>query len=138
MRHILITAILLLCTSYGYAQSVLNIHTKTGPVVSFSLSEKPVITFSDGNIVLTAGTVRVEYPLPDIDRLSFANTESKIESICVNDNLEKCIIYVFDISGQEVKHIEPTADGDSELILEDLVEGTYVIKQGNITYKIYK
>lgn len=139
MKHFLLTSLLFLCTSLCCAQNVLNVYSKNGAVVTFSLSEKPVVTYSSNILVLTTQTTKVEYPLSDLEKVTFGDIESKVESISSSGISGDLTIRIYDLSGREIKAIGSDKDVSSpQLLLDDLNEGTFIVKQGNITYKIIK
>lgn len=105
MKHFLLSVLLLLCASICCAQNVLNVYSKNGAVVTFSLSEKPVVTYSSDILVLTTQTTKVEYPLSDLEKVTFSDIESKVESISASGLSGDRTIRIYNLSGREVKII---------------------------------
>lgn len=123
----------LLCIS-GNAQTTLNIHQKSGGIVGYAFSEKPVVTYEGSDLVLNTTKVKVVYPISNLEMLTFDNGElAQIESITMNDVKGKTFVYTS--NGVLVKELQPE-DGSTHLLLEGLSNGIYIIKNGNITYKI--
>lgn len=140
MKRLLLLSFLFLTVLHTTAQNVLNVHSKTGAVVSYALSQKPVVTYDGDVLVLTADKTRVEYPLADLDKLTFSDTESTVESISASGISGDRTIRIFDAEGRSVKTIESDAETDTEpqLLLRDLPEGIYIVRQGDISYKLIK
>ncbi|MBO4498705.1 MAG: hypothetical protein J5732_00430, partial [Bacteroidaceae bacterium] len=61
-RLIFLSGILLLSLPL-LAQNTLTIHQKDGQQFSFGFSEKPVITYTENEMVLTTTRTTVKYPL---------------------------------------------------------------------------
>ena len=140
MRRILLMLVLIVGALPIVAQNVLNVHSKTGAVVSYALLEKPVVTYDGNVLVLKTETVSVEYPLSDLEKLTFSNVESSVESIFASGISGDRSIRIFDISGRSVKTIseDENTGSDPQLLLSDLEKGMYIVKQGEVSYKIIK
>ena len=48
----------------------ISVHSKDGSNVLYALEEKPKITFTDVDLIITTKGVEVSYPLKDMARLS--------------------------------------------------------------------
>lgn len=115
-----------------FAQSSVNIHQKNGDVFSCSFKEKPIITYKENILCLSSTSVKIEYPLSDLVKLTFSENGSDIESLQVDGNDAE--IRIFSINGQLLK----SGTGSFMLDIKDLQSGAYIIKQGEITTKIIK
>lgn len=129
---------LLLFGSVGalHANNVLKVHQKDGTIISYSFSEKPKITYSENVIILTTATTQVEYPLPEMQKISFDVTADAIEQITTDNFLDE-IVKIYNINGVLINSYRKT---DSSIIvpLDDLSTGIYIIKNGKTTYKVRK
>lgn len=138
-----ITAFLMLAVLFAVptrGQSVLNVYSKSGNVVTYSFKDKPVITYRDDVLVLTTDQVSVEYPLIELDKLTFSDMECSVESITMSQPKGDGIARIYNISGTLVRTVKPSAEDASEssFSIQDLPSGVYVVEQGTQSYKIIK
>lgn len=122
----------LFCISNCFANSTVNIHQKSGEVYSCSFKDKPIITYKENILCLSSASVKIEYPLSELVKLTFSENGSDIESLQVDGNNVEVSIY--SINGQLLK----SGTGSFMLDIKDLQSGAYIIKQGEITTKIIK
>ena len=125
----------------GWSQSVqLIVHAKLGAKVSYALSEKPIVKYKGDVLVLTTESTTVEYPLSDLQMFTFSETEDAVESVTMKQPKGDETVRIYNVSGILVRTIQPsqTESTDTKFSTRDLPKGTYIIKQGNQTYKITK
>ncbi len=126
---------LFLGVATSFAQNTLNIHQKSGGVVSYGFAEKPVLTYVDDNLHVSTERVSIDYPLAELEMLTFDDREASIGELRVEGQTVGMNIYRID--GTLVKRIEATAES-SAFDTDGLPVGTYIVRQGNVTYKITK
>lgn len=99
-----INILLFVAISLGYSNSV-DILLKNKDVIIYSFSNKPRMTFSNGNLILKASSAVMSYSMGNVQKISFSeffeNTYSN--EITINDdkliafsneaNIENCIIH---------------------------------------------
>lgn len=117
------------------AQNTLNIHQKSGGVVSYSFAEKPVVTYVGENLHVSTDKVSIDYPLAELEKLTFDDSEASIGELRVEGQTSPVCIYRMD--GKLVKRQEPS-EGASAFDMQELPNGIYIIKQGNVTTKLIK
>ena len=125
----------------GWSKSVqLVVHAKSGGEVSYALSEKPVVTYKGDVLILTTESTTVEYPLADLQKLTFEETADAVESVSMNQPRGDGTVRIYNVSGALLRTIQPSEnDGsDTKFSTQDLPAGIYIIKQGTQTYKIRK
>lgn len=132
---LLIIFCLFLGVATSFAQNTLNIHQKNGGVVSYGFAEKPVLTYVDDNLHVSTERVSIDYPLAELEMLTFDDREASIGELRVEGQTAGMNIYRID--GTLVKRIEATAES-SAFDTDRLPVGTYIVRQGNVTYKITK
>lgn len=134
MKRILLLSLftVILSISECFAQSSVNILQKSGEVYSCSFKDKPIITYKENVLCLSSASVKIEYPLSELEKLTFSENESDIESLRVDANSVEVCIYT--ANGQLMK----TGTGSFMLDFKDLPSGAYIIKQGETTTKIIK
>lgn len=127
----------LLGTSSALSQHTLCIHQKKGGVVSYALSEKPVVTYVKDQLHLTTSKVTIDYPLSNLEKLTFDDQPSAIDELRVEADDASLSIYRLD--GSLVQQVEASAlDATSHFDISTLPAGTYIIKHGSITHKLIK
>lgn len=126
-------------SSAMWAINSLNVHSKTGDVATYLFSDQPVVTYDADNLVLTTNKVTVEYPIADLERITFSETEdSAIDQVMMNSSSSTDgNVVVYSLNGNVVCSFA-AVDGMAQLKIDDLKPGAYVIRNGNITYKIIK
>lgn len=136
MKKVLLCWGLFLSCILGYGQTTLNVHQKSGGVVGYAFSEKPVVTYEGADLVLNTTKVKVVYPISNLEMFTFDNGElAEIESVTMSDVKGKTLVY--SSNGILVKELQPE-EGSTHLLLDGLSNGIYIIKNGNTTYKIIK
>lgn len=121
------------------AQNMFNVHSNTGAVVSYMFTEKPVVTYDIDALVITTDSAKVEYPLADLEKITFDDIESSVDVIKATGIGGDMTIYIYNAQGKEIKNIKASeAMSIPELKLEELERGVYIVKQGNISYKIVR
>lgn len=126
---------LFLGVATSLAQNTLNIHQKSGGVVSYRFAEKPVLTYVDDNLHVSTERVCIDYPLAELEMLTFDDREESIGELRVEGQPVGMNIYRID--GTLVKRIEAKAES-SAFDTDGLSVGTYIVRQGNVMYKITK
>lgn len=136
VRRILIIAGLLCAPLLAAAQQTLNIHTTTQGTVSFAFATKPVVTFvAPETLKVVSATMTVEFPYADVEKLTFTDTATGVESLSVSEAIGG--VSVYDLSGKLVLQVA-NADGTARLDLSSLRPGIYVVKDGRRSYKVRK
>ena len=137
VRRLLSLACALLCAPLlAMAQQTLNIHTTTQGTVSFAFATKPVVTFvAPETLKVVSATMTVEFPYADIEKLTFSDTATGVESLSVSEATG--VVSVYDLSGKLVLQ-DANADGTARLNLSSLRPGVYVVKDGRRSYKVRK
>ena len=137
VRRLLSLACALLCAPLlAAAQQTLNIHTTTQGTVSFAFATKPVVTFvAPETLKVVSATMTVEFPYADIEKLTFSDTATGVESLSVSEATGG--VSVYDLSGKLVLQVA-NADGTARLDLSSLRPGIYVVKDGRRSYKVRK
>ncbi len=135
MKKLILSGLfLLLCTMVAMAQSTLNVHTKSGSVVSYNFSEEPTVTYTADGLHLQTKTVDVDYPLDDLDKFTFSKDEATGIATTKGTSDD---VRIYTLNGVLV-HTAKAENGKSSFSMSSLPAGIYVVKNGNITYKITK
>lgn len=136
------------------AQNTLTVHQKDGQKLSFGFDEKPVVTFTDNELVVTSSGTEVRYPLSAVDKFTFNDKTTASEQI--KEDVKKASItldeYIVlltgalpDISvslvasdGKVLQSFRTDSDGSLQFSIADIPEGIYIISSNNINIKILK
>ena len=136
------------------AQNTITIHQKDGQKVSFGFAEKPVITYTDNDLVVTTTQTELQYPLTSVSKLTFSDEETAVVTISDEKQIPVLTLdnYVVDISGAKADasvkvyasdgkmmiNVKTDAEGFVSFSIAELPEGIYIIKSEGITCKILK
>lgn len=137
------------------AKPIINlaVYAKDGLKVWYALDEKPKITFTDTDLIITTKGVEVSYPLKDMARLIYENKEvtgikklhdDKVlftldgESIIFPCLKIKDIVSLYAINGTLIFKKNISTDGEYAFSLSDIAKGVYIVKVNSLTYKILK
>lgn len=136
------------------AKSTINLAvcTKDGLKVLYALEEKPKITFTDTELVITTKGVEIAYALSDVNLLTYENGETtgitnlyddasfKLDgnAIVFSKLKAKDIVSLYSINGTLVFKKTVTVDGEYAVSLNDIETGVYVVSVNGLTYKFMK
>ena len=79
-----ITLLFLVLTVRAWAQNAVAIYQTDGNVTKFAFTEKPVVTYSNNELVLTTSSTSVQYPIYLLKKLAFEiewDVETAIEEV---------------------------------------------------------
>lgn len=64
-----------------FAQNTLTIHHKDGRDFNYGFSERPVITYTETDLVLTTTNIVVEYPLSALSKFTFTDVDLSVSNV---------------------------------------------------------
>ena len=140
MKRLLLSLLMLTAAFISQAQTALIVHQKSGGTVEFAFSEKPVVTYNDDYLVISVqdGLASVSYPLSDMQKFTFGELSSDYTRIIAPKEAAPQPTYIYSIGGMLMRTLQPGEDGSTPANVDGLPAGTYIIKNGNTTYKINK
>lgn len=134
MKKILPFFALLFVCATAFAQDALTVIQKDGQSYKFNFADKPVITYTETDLVLTTTSTEVQYPIADIQKLTFKDSEeTKVET--VSEPVRDETFTVYSLEGKVVKTFKYPENGDMNSGTEGLPAGIYIIKSKSVTYK---
>ncbi len=154
-RKIAFVALLML-TGMAQAQNAVAIHQKNGQVATFAFTEKPVVTYSGSDLVLTTTKTTVNYPIYLLKKLVFdvdwTESVNKIENVQTSDVLFRfhdgtlsiiggqpgSIVTLHNIKGQKVGQYRLDADGSATIPTQPLGKDIYIVKTKSLSFKFSK
>ncbi len=136
VRRVLFTLSLLSACLMVTAQQSLNLYTTSKGVVSFTFTEEPRVTFpKTDTVTVSTADVTVEFPFAEVEKMTFEDGVTQVETITVRDGDQTVTIY--DLGGRLVRQYIPQK-GITTVNLQALPAGTYVVRDGKRSYKILK
>ena len=94
-------------------------------------SDMPEFTYADGNVILKSQKTDLSWPISNLKEFTFEEVETAIRSIKVGDLdilSDRCAVY--DLNGRLVKQQIKS--------LSELPTGTYIVKDGSVTFKVVR
>jgi hypothetical protein len=154
MKRLLLGLLTALIVCPSFAQNTLTIYQKDGQQFSFGFDDKPVITYTDTDLVLKTTKTEVQYPLASVAKFTFTDVEDAVIPIKQDSNAAQLELdgYVVSITGAKaditVKVISPDgktlgtyktdSNGSVTFSIADLPQGLYIINSENLTCRILK
>lgn len=153
MRRLILIIASVLFALPVIGQNTLTIHQKDGQLFSFGFEDKPVITYTDNDLVLKTTKTEVQYPLSSLAKFTFTDLEDAVISIKDDkaaqmelDNYVVSItgaksgvtVSVVGSDGKTLNSYKTDTDGSVTFRIAELPEGVYIINSENLTYKILK
>ena len=154
MKRILFIFTLFFAFLQVTAQNTLTVHLKDGQQFSLGFDEKPVVTFTDSEIVVTSSGTEVRCQLAAIDKVTFNDKTTDVDQIKedvlnASITLDEYIVYLTgaksDITvrliasdGKVLQSFKTDSEGSVKFSIADLPEGVYIISAQGINIKILK
>lgn len=140
--------ITLSCCAYAESENV-YLHLKTGETIAFSICDKPHFTNVNGLLKFSSDVLSVEFPIEDVEKVSFndgtSNNEENDPSEHYASNIMSLsgfktgtIVSVYSVDGKLFDNFTITSDNSFNVNISDYPKGVYVIKTESLTYKINK
>ena len=137
-----------------FSQNTLTIHQKDGQQFSFGFDEKPVITYTETDLVLKTTKTEVQYPLASLAKFTFTDVEDAVIPVKQDSNAAKLeldnytvsitgakagiTVTVINSDGKTVGTYKTDFNGSVTFSIADLPQGLYVINSKDLTCKILK
>lgn len=142
-----IALIIFSCISFVViAAETLTLELTSGKTHSYALENKPIITFSDNELIIKTNSTETSYQLGDVSKYYFVDDETNLNPLNEDfhfkyfDNVIEVsgchFIQIISISG-ELKYSSEVF-GATNISLNDYMNGIYVIKTDLKTIKILK
>lgn len=142
-----------LSTMADEPKTQLIVWAKDGTQVAYALAEKPKITFTETDLVITAKGVEVNYTLENMTRFTYeGNTSTAItnlqtgetsfkldgESLLFTSLSANSTISLYSLNGTLVFNKTVQTVGEYSFPLSGLNTGVYMVNVNGLTYKIVK
>ena len=154
MRRFFILFYAMLFVAPLSAQNTLTLHQKDGQEFSFGFEEKPVVTFTQTELVISSKGVELRYELAKLSKFTFDDKDpienavtintSKASitldeyTVCINGAKADIVVRLIASDGSTLGQYKTDADGSVTFSVAELPEGTYIIASESLTCKILK
>lgn len=128
-----------------------------GAKVAYRLSEHPVVTYCDGELLLETHQQKVSYVADDVHKFTFSTGEEQeqpstgVDSVCLEQHVSmkqgdilfsgcgvgECV-YVYTMDGKLMQTVKVDESGRAFIPFSSYSAGAYIIKTETITHKIIK
>lgn len=131
----------------------LVVWAKDGTKVAYALAEKPKVTFTETDLVITSDGIEVHYALENMLRFTFDNSPAAGITDLMNGKMsisinEESLLFpslktnntvsIYSASGMLVFRHNVQQDGVYSFPLSNLNNGVYLVNVNGLTYKIVK
>ena len=138
MKKLIFSLLSLFAATAMQADTAVFVHQKSGGVVEYAFSEKPVVTYKEGHLVISAAEASVMYPLSDLQKFTFGEVDDQVTRIVAPVDMAPQPTQIYSIDGKLMRTYQPGENGATSASLEGLTSGTYIIKNGKTSYKVLK
>lgn len=133
-------AALCICGSMLAAPTALSVNLKDGTKATYALSDKPKVTFSGSDMLITAASASTTYALADVATFTFSETSGIDEVIAGSDIVYRYDGNTFECEGQDIRVFNLSGaqllEGRDSVSLESLAKGVYVVLAGKQAIKV--
>ena len=153
----LFTLLLLWLTAAGaWAQNAIVVCQKDGTVAKFAFTEKPVVTYSAGELVMTTNKTSVQYPMNRLLKIYFdvAEVPDGIDvevtqpedvqfafrdgALVVSGGEAGAIVNLYRLDGVSAGQFRLDSNGSVTISTDRLSRGVYIVKTKQFSFKFRK
>ncbi|MBO7589474.1 MAG: hypothetical protein J6T18_08640 [Bacteroidaceae bacterium] len=154
MKLTILSCVLMLTSLTAFGQNTLTVHQKNGEQFSFGFEDKPVVTFTETELVVKSTKTELRYELAKVSRFTFDSKESAVEGIKEDSTKASITLdeYTVNITGakagdtvrliasdgRQLHSCKTDEAGSVTFSIAELPEGTYIISSESLTVKILK
>lgn len=134
------------------SQTQLVVWAKNGTKVAYTLTEKPKVTFTETDLVITSNGIEVHYSLENMLRFTYENSAAKITDLKTDETAFKLdgesllfpsleansTVSIYAANGILVFKQTVRQTGEYSFPLSSLNTGLYMVNVNGLTYKILK
>ncbi len=144
-----------LSTSEIINENAIAIHQVDGSIITYAFEDKPVISYSGEELVISTSSISVQYSLAYLRKLTLEGDWNRVDGIdqatipgtefsFSDDGANVCgekpgtPFYVFNTRGMKLHQGIIDANGKADIRMTNLPKGIYVIKTQSTSFKIKK
>lgn len=135
------------------SRDVLVVWTNDGGKTAYALSNRPVLRFTDTEMLITGESIEATYPLDQFVRYTYESSDfTGIRDLTTEEGYgtvsgdyllfpslkANSTVSIYALSGRLILQKTIKADGEYAFPLASLPTGVYVVKVNGLTYKITK
>ena len=153
--RLVLSALLLVAGTLGVrAQNAIVVYQKDGTVAKFSFMEKPVVTYSGSDLVMTTSKTSVQYPIYLLQKIGFdvddiINTVDEVKlpqtqfsfrgsTLTVKGGEPGSVVSLYTIKGTMAGQYRLDGNGCATIPLQNLGKGLYIVKTKQLSFKFHK
>ena len=137
-----------------FSQNTLTIHQKNGELFSIGFEKKPIVTYTDNELLVTTTNLEFRCKLENIAKFTFDDIEDAVISIKADAAKTGITLDEYTVSitgakpdvtvrliasdGKLLNSYKTNQDGSATFSIDELPEGTYIISSDSLTVKILK
>ncbi len=154
MRKLFVLLCATLFVAPLFSQNTLTVHQKDGQQFSFGFESKPVVTFTDTELIVKSKGIELRYELARFSKFTFDEKEIDDAVIPIVENKTSITLDEYTVSisgakadiivrlmasdGRTIEQHKTDADGSVTFSISELPEGLYIIASESLTCKIIK
>lgn len=156
-RRVFLLLSLLLSFALGMrAQNAVSIYQIDGKVSTFAFSEKPVVTYSGNDLVMSTTKTTVQYPIYLLSKLDFGDVMANLtviddvvisegpsfsfsgKTITIRGGEPKSHVSLYHLNGMKAGDYRLDDQGCATIPVSGLSRDFYVVKTKHLTFKFRK
>lgn len=154
MKKLIALFCVVLLAAPAFCQNILTVHQKDGNLFRYSFEEKPVVSFTDKDIVLKSTKIEVRFDMTKVSKFTFNENATLADAVKADDAGTDIVLDEYTVSivgakadmdvrflssdGKVLKTFRTGQDGSVEFSITDFPEGTYLISSESVNVKILK
>ena len=154
MKKLIALFCVVLLAAPAFCQNILTVHQKDGNLFRYSFEEKPVVSFTDKDIVLKSTKIEVRFDMTKVSKFTFNENATLADAVKADDAGTDIVLDEYTVSivgakadmdvrvlssdGKVLKTFRTGQDGSIEFSITDFTEGTYLISSESVNVKILK
>ena len=156
-RRLFILLLLWLPAAGAWAQKAIAVWQHDGTVAKFAFTEKPVVTYSANELVMTTTKTSVRYPINRLQKVVFdvdenvtsvedvkSSTSGDVKfsfrdgSLVVSGGNAGAIVNLYQSNGVFAGQFRLDGDGSVAIPTSNLSRGVYIVNTQKMSFKFYK
>lgn len=156
-RRLFILLLLWLPAAGAWAQNAIAVWQSDGTVAKFAFTEKPVVTYSANELVMTTTKTSVRYPINRLQKVVFdvdenVNSVEDVKSLpsgdvkfsfrdgslVVSGGNAGAIVNLYQFNGVFAGQFRLDGDGSVAIPTSNLSRGVYIVNTQKMSFKFYK
>lgn len=154
LLFLLASVVIMRAATTADLKNAIVVYQKDGQVAKFAFSEKPVVTYSGNDLVLTTTKTAVHYPIYMLQKVVIDVSDAIINDVeevkreaqfrfeggmlVISGGDPGSTVYIYDIKGVKAGQYVLDGEGCATLPLQHLGQQLYIVKTTRFTFKFRK